>query len=83
MSEQETCMPEMQNTYARPHRANVLLLIYLQVLFSPSACPKPWWLQGGSCTWVALPLPACFLLLTAPGAVPGGKSAQGADWAEN
>lgn len=41
-----------------------------------SACSKPRWLQGGSCTWVALPLPTRFLLLTAPGAVPGGKSAR-------
>lgn len=73
----------MQNNYARPHMANVLFLIYLQVLSSLSVCSKlvawGWQLHlGGSAPACTLPAP-----LSAPGAVPGGKLAQGADWAEN
>lgn len=56
-------MLEMQNNYTRPHTANVLLLIYLQELFSPSAYPQAmvasrWQLHlGGSAPACMLPAP--------------------------
>lgn len=73
-------MPEMQNTYARPHMANVLFLIYLQVLFSmlQATVASRWQLHlGGSAPAYTLPAP------DSPRSRARRQIGSGADWAEN